>query len=304
MPERTQSTTAEPLIAIVRLSALLLLSLWLFRPQFRTMIAAAGRSSDTAHLVIAPFAVLALFYLRRRPLAANITAGSMWGIALMLLGLVLHALAYWPFPYGYAHFIAIIPVVAGIVLLACGWRVLALSLPLIFILFLAFPIGSRLYASLILRPNTYTLRATAATLDATPGLDASVDGGDLVFTRNGRSGVVGMGEANRAARLLFAYALIGAFVLFSRIRSRSRVLFVAILALPLLLLCNFLRFLCWALITVYGHFSPTSPLPRDIATVTSLFLAWGIFALVCSARLNLFVEDDAAEPAAAQELRT
>ncbi len=293
MPADSQTTIDEHKVAIWRLVILLALCLWVFRGQWAYMARTVRGSSETAHSVLMPIAVALLVYLRRKQLASSLGAGSVWGIALILLGLVMHALAYWPFPYGYAHYVAIVPVVSGIVLLCCGRRTLRVCLPMILMLWLAFPIGSRIHASLALRPNVYTLRATGAALDMLPGVSASVDGSDLLFAHNDHNGVAGLGEANRGARLIFVYAAIGLFVVFSRIRSLGRLIVMSVLALPLLLFCNLVRFLLWAIVTVYGGFGPVSELPRDISTVLSLVFAYGLFAALCAIRLDLFVEEDA-----------
>lgn len=302
MPASSQTTTDEHLVSISRFAILLALCLWCFRDQLAYMVRSVGNSSETAHAMIMPLVLALLVYLRRDHLTRGLGAGSVWGIVLVVFGLVLHALAYWPFPYGYAHYVAIVPVVAGVVLLCCGRRVLRLSLPMILLLWLSFPIGSRIHASLVMRPNTYTLSAAAKTLDLLPGVDASADGGDLVFTAHEKPGVVGLGEANRGARLMFAYAAIGLFVAFSRVRPVGRLIVLMVLGLPLVLFCNFIRFLLWALVTVYGGFGPVSSLPRDASTVLSLLFAYGLFAFLCGIRIDLFVEEDeACEKAAVVE---
>lgn len=293
MPDGSQTITDEKMVAICRLAILLALCLWIFWGQAAYMVHAVGGSSENAHSVVMPVAVALLIYFRRRQLLSSFGEGAFWGIPLIVIGLAAHALAYWPFPYGYAHYIAVVPVIAGVVLLCCGWRTLRLSLPIILMLWLAFPIGSRIHASLIRLPNGYTLRATAVALDMLPGVDASVDGTDLLFARGSHDGVVGLGEANRGARLMFVYAAIGLFVVFSRVRKLGRLLVLAILAIPLVFLCNLFRFFCWSVTTVYGGFGPVSQLPRDVSTVLSLIFAYCLFVMLSEMRLNLFVEDHA-----------
>ena len=151
--------------------------------------------------------------------------------------------------------------------------------------------GPRLYATLIIRPETYTIAATAKALDLLPGVDTVVKGVDIFFSSVHKSGVVGLGESNRGARLLLAFAAIGIFVTFSQPRSFWRLMFVGITAGAVVLFCNFLRFVVWGLATIYLSVTPTSALPRNISAVCSLFAAYGIFVLLCSARVNLFIEE-------------
>jgi len=214
----------------------------------------------------------------------------MWGIVLLLAGLAAYAAATWPFSYAFIRYITMIPVLAGVVLVARGWQSLKLSLPLLLIVLLAIPVPSRLNARLIIRPETYTIAAVTATLDQLPAIDTQARGVDLFFSSEHSSGIVALGESNRGAKLLLAFAMIGVFVLFSRIRSIGRIITVALAAGPIVLFCNYLRLLCWGVIVIYTSIMPPGALPRNISTVCSLFAAYTLFVLVCAVRLNLFVE--------------
>ena len=144
-----------------RLAILLGLCAWVFWRELANMTSIVPKSSEMAHALVAPIAILLLMYRRRVALAENVTKGSPWGIALLVAGLVMYAAATWPFSYGYARQLTIMPVLAGAVVVTCGWRVLKLSLPMLLLVLLSIPIGSRLYATLVIRPETYTIAATA-----------------------------------------------------------------------------------------------------------------------------------------------
>ncbi len=274
---------------------LLGLAIWVFWTQVSHIIRQAPRSSETAYTVLTPLAVLFLLWLRRGEISKNLTQGSYWGIFPILSGLSLLAAATWPFSYGFARDVAIIPVVAGIVWTICGWKVLKLSLPMIFLLLLAIPIGSRIYAALIIRPETYTISATAQALDALPGIETSVVGTDLIYTTGEKTGQIAVGESNRGARLLPTYLAIGIFVLFSRIRSWWRILFVAVLSIPIVLFCNFFRLFSWGVAVIYTHASPVNGLPRNLSAVSALLLCYLLFAFFSSFKLPLFVAEEEEE---------
>ncbi|MCJ7729483.1 MAG: archaeosortase/exosortase family protein [Sedimentisphaerales bacterium] len=291
MQDRLEPAKVDVGPALARLIVLLCLSLWVFWPQIVGLALTSHKSSETAHVLVVPLAVLLLVYLRRSELAASLTTGSVWGLVFLAVGMVLHVLAIWPFPYGYAHYVAIISTLTGVILISCGWRFLKLSLPMLLLLWLAFPIGSRIHATLVLRPNTYTVAAVAAALDQFPDIDTSIDGADLLFTSGRGRGAVGLGESNRGARLLFAFAAIGIFVGFSRVRRPWQVFAVVAAAVPVILLCNFLRFFCWALLVIYGTVGPDSSLPRNVSTICTLLVCYGLFAVLSAARFNLFIEE-------------
>lgn len=276
----------------IKTAVLLGLAAWVFRTQLSHIIRQAPQSSETAYTVVTPLGILFLIWLRRKEIASNLNQGSYRGILLILSGLFLFSAATWPFSYGFARDVSIIPIVAGIVWAVGGGKVLKLSLPMIFLLLLAIPIGSRIYAALIIRPETYTIAATAKALDALPGIATSVSGTDLVYQSGEKTGQIAAGESNRGARLLQTYLAIGIFVLFSRIRSWWRIIFVAVLSLPMVLFCNFFRLFIWGVMVIYSQVSPLSGLPRNLSAIIALLLCYLLFVFFSSFRLNLFITEE------------
>ena len=282
--------------AVTRLVILLGLFIWMFRPELTRIASTAAGSSDWVHTLIIPVMIALLVYLRRAALVEQLSGGSPWGILLMTAGLALYGAATWPFSYGYIRDIAMIPVLAGIVLVAAGWGALRLSLPMLLLVMLAIPLGPRIYARLIILPETYTIQAVAAVLGVLPGVDTVVKGVDVFFESDFGSGVVALAESNRGVRLLPAFAALGVFVAFSRIRSVRRLVIVACTAIPIILFCNFFRLLCWGVLDVYVVDSPAGLLPRNASTILSLLLAYLLFAWASAAKLNLFVDADQSAP--------
>ncbi len=280
----------EIIASLVKLVILFGLSIWAFWPELTNLLSGLFRSSETAHVYAVPVAILMLLYCRRDTLAKNLTEGSLWGVVLLGTGIAICAVATWPFAFGYARYIAIVPVLGGVILVMFGWRILWFSMPMLILIMLSIPIGTRLYATLALRPEKYTIVVTATLLDQLPGISTMVKGIDLHFFSDQAKGIIGLGQSNRAARLFLSSAAIGVFVIFSQNRSLWRIAAASIAAIPILLFCNLFRFVCWGLLTIYTGVGPTSSLPRNTSTVCSLFVAYGLFVLVCACKLNLFVD--------------
>ena len=278
--------------SVIRLTSLMLLWMWAFWPEISTIASQGLKSSEWVHVLIGPVAIFLLIFLRRQSLASRINKGSVWGVVLLLLGVGLYAGTIWPFSYDYVGKISIVIVLAGIVLATCGWGVLKTSVPMLLITFLSIPLPSRLYATLIIRPETYTITGVTAVLNKLPGVDVFTKGVDMIFSFAQDTGIVAMGESNRGMRLLLAFGIVGVFIAFSRIRSVARLAVVAIAAIPVVFFCNFFRLFIWGIVAIYTGVGPTSALPRNVSMICSVLLLYGIFVSLCAVRMNLFVEDD------------
>jgi Transmembrane exosortase (Exosortase_EpsH) len=276
---------------VLQILILLALSVWVFWYEVVFMYRLVRDSSDMAHVAAMPVAILLLILIRKKELRQSITKGSAWGIGTILFGLVFYAMATWPFSYGYARDLAVIPVWAGIIWVCGGRKLLKRSLPIVLLVFLSIPLGSRLYAGLIIRPETYTIAATTKCVDVLPGIEASMHGTDMFFTAENTEGAIALGESNRGARLLLCYATLGVFVVFSQIRSWKRIIVLTFLAPVVVFFCNFLRLVCWALVLIITKVGPVNPWPKYMAAILSLSACYGIFVWISNLKLNLFVEE-------------
>lgn len=278
--------------AILQFVILFCLWLWAFRAEVVHIAYLSIDTSEMAHVLVLPATMAMLIYLRRSELIDGIARGSGWGIAVMIAGIIIFAGSMWPFSYGYTKQMALIPILAGAVLAIFGWKVLKISLPMLMLLMLSIPLGMRLYASLVIVPETYTIASVSRILDLIPGLDTRVSGTDIFFSSGSNTGIIALGESNRGARLLLACASMGVFITFSEIRSFWRLFAVAITAIPIILFCNFIRLFTWGIITIYTAVSPTSSVMRNMAAAASLISCYLLFSFVGSINFKLFVEDE------------
>ena len=247
-------------------------------------------SSETVHITLLPVTLLLIVFCRRNELFKGMSKGTAWGAVMIFAGGLLYALARWPLGYGYIRDIAIVPVLAGVILASCGWRVFFISLGPLILVGLSVPLGSRLYASLVIRPETYTIKFCSALIDMLPGIETSIKGLDVFIQRGQRHVVAALGESNRGARLFYMYLTIGVFVGFSRLRSTGRIILILLLLFPLAFLCNILRYLCFALANLFIVSDPESGFARNFAAVLSMLAAYGLFVIVISMKIDLFVE--------------
>lgn len=276
--------------AVLRLVVLLALVAWTFAPELRAFARVSATGLDWCHALAAPLLIATLIWLRRDVLGAALGRGSYWGVLLLAAGYALYGLCLWPFQYAYPRDAALVIVLAGAVAAAAGWRTLWRCAPLLLLVALAIPVGSRFYAAMIIRPETWTLSAARLVLDQLPGVSARLDGPDLELTRAGIASTVALGEPHRGAALFAAYATIGVFVTFARVRPAWQLLLLSVLAVPLVLLCNLLRVVGWGIITTYVRPDPVDGWARVAAAASSLVAAYALFGLACGISSCLVVE--------------
>lgn len=265
----------------VKLMILFALTAWAFWPELRSAARVCLRESDWSHGLIAPLAIGILVYRRRCDLRTSLTRGSALGVIGLMMGIGLFAVTSWPFDYAYLRSISVIPVVAGVILAMCGWRVLRLSLPMLLLLLLSIPVGARAFSSLTTRMEGYTLSATRFLLNQLPGVTTVLDGPTLIFISDDFKGTIALGETRCAASLLVTYVFVGVFVVFIRIRPSWQVAALALAAIPISLLCNLVRLVCQGILTVYISHDAVNPSIRTTSAVISLTIAYLCFALTC-----------------------
>lgn len=278
--------------SLVRLA--ILVGLWglMFSREIAQTIRTAVGQSDTVHLIVVPAAILLLALARRTEYRESLARGSVWGVVIAAGGLSLYALMVWPFSFGYLRLMSMVVVLGGLAAAASGMAMLRRCVPILVLMMLSIPVGQRLYASMIIRPETYTVRATAELLNYLPDMKTTIRGKDILYSGSVKTGAVALGESNHGARLLLAYAFLGAWVAFYRRRSAWRLLIVAIAGVGIVLLSNLLRLLTWAMVQIYVWPDPAGPWPRIVSAIISLVAAYALFVGVCTMRVWLYVDEE------------
>lgn len=280
MAEGTRSTSSAARLAVLRLGGLLLLFIWAFHSELRTIVGSTF-GGDGILAVAAPLAVACLLVLRRSILSRSLAGGSFLGVLLALAGVFWYAVFTWPYDYAFLRLVALPVVLGGCILAAAGRSTLKHAVPFLLLLLFCVPLGSRAYAALIVKPETLTLQMAASALSLFPNLRVSLSGSDLIYQYGEVAGAIALGESNRGMLMLNVYALIGVFVVFSQIRPFWQIVMAVLACGPIVLAANFVRVMTWGLVTVYGGCSPVSEVPRNVAGTVSLLFAYVMFGLWC-----------------------
>lgn len=291
----TDSIQAKPFSAkkgFASLIVLLALFTWAFYPEIIRIITRSKLILNNVHIFLVPFAIAMFILVKKNTLRQCDTHGSAAGFLLIFLGCFCYAVAAWPFSFGYARDLAMVPVLAGILLLCFGRKVFFKLIPVFLFVFLAIPIGPRLTATLVIRPETYTLMASQNIMELLPNVTTELSGLDLTIYRSGTSNIVALGRTSRAFQLYFVYALIALFVFFTSNRTICKYIAAVIMTVPVIFLCNLARFLMLSAFTAYFNTSALSPISGTIAALLSICLAYLMFILIFNLKINLFIEDE------------
>ncbi|MHC4948334.1 MAG: archaeosortase/exosortase family protein [Planctomycetota bacterium] len=265
----------------VQVAILAAIALLMQRQELKPVLHSALRNSETAHLLAAPVLAGLLLWLRRRHLAAAITGGSAWGIAIVVAGLLVSAAATWPFSFALIRRLSFVVVVAGAVMAVGGGRLMWRSAPALLIVALAIPLGARIHGKATRGLEQIAMDVTPAMVEMMPGvIEARRDGHDLSFVSETGAGGIAAGEPHRWLALLYVTLTIGAFVAFARVRPCWQLAVLAVATIPIVLVCNQARLATWAVAVIHGGADPTSGTPRVAAGLVSIGLAWLLFALL------------------------
>ena len=277
-------------IALYQAAVLIALCLIIFAPEFVPIYNQVVSNAEAAVFLAMPVMLGLLLYQRWGAIRQGVSGGSVWGFVLILLALTLMTVATWPFNYGYPRLIALVMALGGVVLATCGWRVLGIIAPMLLLILVCLPVGPRIYARLIIGPETITLEVAQMILDALPGVFVDLNGLDPYYIDNRGAGTIALGEPHKGASLFAAYIAIGIFVTFVRFRPVWQVVIMAAAAVAVAAFCNLVRVLLYGLVTIYANQSPTDALPRGVSIIGSLLLAYGMYVILLEVLNRMIVE--------------
>lgn len=266
--------------ALTQVLVLIGLAMFIIRGELPHIYIEFFADPDAAHTWVMPILIGLLMFRWRDALLRSLRCGSPWGILLIVFGLAMFVVTSWPLNYGFVRRVSIIPMITGAVLAVCGWRVFWLSVPLFILTILAIPTGSRYYAAVIIGPETFTLKYATYALNLWPGVFVDANGPDLHYISDASSGAIALGESNRGVSMILPMLAIGVFVIFGSLRAIWKYALCLVALVPIVLFCNFIRFLVLGSVIIMTDAEPISGVPRAAAAASSLLFAYGVFSLM------------------------
>ncbi len=234
-PAGTGRPFLAPLLALAGLGGVLLWAFW------TTLTELARRWADDpqySHGYLVPAFAIALLWLRRDQLpqaASRPGRANLLGIPVLLAGLALRLIGVYVY-LDWLDAIAIIPCMAGLVLLSRGWPVLRWTMPAIAFLFFMVPLPFKLETALA-GPLQRFATATSTYALQTLGLPALAEG-NVIILDEVEMGIV---EACSGLRMLMVFFALSTAVFLLVDRPLGQRIAILLSAVPIALAANVIR---------------------------------------------------------------
>lgn len=289
MPSFRQSFPAVTCAKILVLAGLFVwLNFWQFRILVRTWI----DDPNWSHGLLIPLFSIYFLYSRRGELFAAGRRACLWGLPLMVAGILQVLIGVYPIQNHWFSHLGMITILSGLVLYLSGRRVSRLTwLPICFLVF-ALPIPGSLYSRIALPLQNLAAAASQAILKLC-GVPIVVKHSNLILlSASGMERELTVAEACSGMRMLMAFLALGVAMAYLDDRPIWQRVVLVIMGIPIAVLCNVFR----VIITSAMYYWDRPELGKDfmhsftglLMLVPALLMLWGLGWLL----RGLFVEDD------------
>jgi exosortase len=242
--------------------------LWSYWPTIVELCEFWGRNQDYSVGALVPLVALYLVWRQRATLQAEPAQPCWWGLLVLAFAEALRQLGTY-YGVGSGERYALIASLAGVVLLAAGWRVCRRLTWVFAFLLLMIPLPARVHETLSL-PLQY--KATTSAVFALELLGFFVVREGNVLRLNDQTSVA-VAEACSGLRMLTAFVFVAAVLAFLIPRPRWQKLLLLLFSLPIAVLSNSLRLVLTSLFIHYSQDSGLSEKFHDAAGLAMMPLA-------------------------------
>ncbi len=263
---------------------------WAHWPAMEEMAQRWARDPQYSHGYLVPFFALILLWLRRQGLAGISLRPTAWGFPLLAAGIALQlAGAY--FYFSWLEAVALLPCLAGAVLLVGGFGALRWAWPAIGFLAFMIPLPYRLEVALAGPLQRMAVLASTFFLQ-TLGLPALADGNVILLSEV----EIGVVEACSGLRMLVVFfALSTALALIIRRPLWEKTLLVAS-AVPIALIVNVIRITATGVLHDQVNSEVANAFFHDFAGWLMMPLALGMLWVELQVLRRLFLEPSPVGP--------
>lgn len=275
--------------------------LWSYWPTLVELAEFWSRNQDYSIGALVPLVALYLLWRQRAALLALPARTCWWGLVLLVLGETLRQVGVY-YGIGSGERYALVVSVAGVVLLAAGWRVFCRLTWVFAFLLLMVPLPARVHEALALPLQDKAIASAAFVLELL-GFFVVREGHVL---RLNEDTTVAVAEACSGLRMLTAFVFVAAALAFLIERPRWQKAVLVLFSIPIAVLSNSVRVVATSVFIYYAHDPALSERFHDLAGLAMMPLALA-FSVALLNFLNLLrpsrAVNAAAEPTRAARAR-
>ncbi len=277
---------------LLRIGVLAALFAWLFWAHL-VRLYNMWLTPDWSHGFVIPLFCIYLVHKRRGRLLVGEHRGSLWGLALIVLSIAMYAISIYS-RYGYPQSLALIPTLAGLILLLRGWRALRLTLFPLAVLVMAIPPPHYLYRAITQPLQQMVAGITAPVLNVLPGVDEVANTGINIsyYMLNGAHSTFTVAGACSGMRSLMAFAFLGVAIAYFVPHRLWQRCIVLLIVMPVAVFCNCLRVIITGGLQMYGHPDLASGSAHALLGFAMFGIGIAIFMAVLWVLDHLFVDED------------
>jgi len=234
-----------PLETCARIAILAGVLVWMSFWQLRIMVGVWIEDGNWSHGFLIPLFSLYFLFSRRSELFSAPRRVCMWGLGLMILGILMIVAGLYIYQAFWRGFwichVGIIPTVMGLVLYLAGPRVLKVVwLPVVFLIF-AMPLPKSTYEQIALPLQNLAAAASAAILKAF-GVNIIVRASELkLVSVSGVQRDLTVAEACSGVRMLVAFMALGVAMAYLDDKPIWQRVTLVLMGVPIAIACNVLR---------------------------------------------------------------
>lgn len=299
-PDREYRWKDMPAAVWIQIFALGAVFVWFFAHDLRGMIHRWSTDASYSHGFLIPFFSLYFLHQKKNSILGQSNYNPNWffGLALLLLCLIMYPLNIVQFKFGYGQPILMIATLLAVIFFLGGWKLLRYTWLPAGYLFFAVPLPERLYAQITIPLRKLAAEISVMVLNLIPDLKASASGVviDVIYKGKPLVPALDVAEACSGMRLLMAFVALGVAMAYLHERPVWQRLILLASTIPIAVLCNIVRVTLTGFIYVLWDPRYAQGVYHDMLGLMMLPLAFGLYGLLAWLMSNLYTDEEEATP--------
>lgn len=260
--------------------------------QFQILVRKWRHDPDWSHGFLIPLFSLYVLYSRRDELLSAPRRINLWGLAIMIVGVLLTVYSFGVLGNDWTFQLSMILVLFGMVLYLAGWRVMRVAWVPIVYLALAMPIPQILYGQIAV-PLQGLAATSSGFLLRLFGVEISVTVLNLRITSiSGEVYGLTVAEACSGVRSLMAFVALSVAMAYVEDRPNWQRLVLVLAGVPIAVVCNILRVTLTSAMYVHDRPELGTDFMHEFMGIVLLIPALLLLVLLSRLMRSVYIEED------------